>query len=255
MAWGLLRKVAKTTSMDPDMNSLLLPQSQVSALLGRLPLFKDLPDDTLKSLAAGTQQVHVSRNEAVYAKGDRADFLHVVVGGQVKLFLTLANGAEKMVGMATNGEAFDVAALLLGEPHPAHAMARQDSHLLLMDRYVLLKELKRDSALAFRLLNETARQKLSLMLDLESCTAHSSLQRVACYLLQHRPERLPAYDVHLPTTKREVAEKLNLSQETLSRVLHQLIDTGVLSMHGRLISVLDGDRLMRIGQDNHPVSH
>lgn len=248
---GLAFMMYITIPPDADMNSLLLPQSQVSALLGRLPLFRGLPDETLKSLAVGTQQVHVARNEAVYAKGDQADFLHVVVGGQVKLFLTLANGAEKMVGMATNGEAFDVAALLLGEPHPAYAMARQDSHLLLMDRYVLLKELKRGGVLAWRLLNETARQKLGLMRDLESCTAHSSLQRVACFLLQHRPERQPAYDVHLPTTKREVAEKLNLSQETLSRVLHQLIDQGVLSVHGRLINVLDGDRLEQISRDSH----
>ncbi len=228
------------------MNSMSLSQSQFSSLLGRLPLFSNLVEVTLKNLAAGTRQVQVARNETVFAKGDRADYLHMVVGGQIKMFLSLANGVEKMMGTVGHGEAFDLAAALLGEPHPANAVARQDSHLLLIDRATVLRELQRDGNLALRLLNETARHKLSLMRDLKSCIPRTSIQRVACFLLQFRPGQNTEYEIHLPTTKRELADKLNLTQETLSRVLHQLMDRSVLAVHGRLIRVLDCELLSRI---------
>ena len=229
------------------LNNIPFSQRQFIELLKRLSLFNTLRDETLKNLAAGSQQVHVSRNENVFHKGDSADSLYVVVSGQIRVFLSIAGNTTKTVAMASRGECFGVAAVWLGESHLTQAVACKDSYLLVVNRNVFLRETQRDCALAVRLLTGITQHKQGLMRDMESCAPRSSLQRVACYLLQHRPdEGTFGYDILLPTTKREIAAKLSLTQETFSRVLHQLKDMEAIDVEGRLIRVLNSTRLVSV---------
>jgi CRP-like cAMP-binding protein len=80
--------------------------------------------------------------------------------------------------------------------------------------------------------------------DMEICSQRSSLQRVACFLLQHKPtpDSL-VFEIQLPARKRDIAAKLGLTQETFSRVLSFLGQQGVIQVHGGQISVEDGHRL------------
>lgn len=234
------------------MNALHLTHSQLVEILGRLTLFKGLDEQTLEELAVGARQVRVNRNDVVVQKGEPATALLMVVGGQMRMYLPLTNGSEKVIATLGPGEPFGVAAACLGAPYPAHVMANKDSHLILIDRYVLMREAKRSCELSMRLLSELARNKLCLVRDLESCTPRSAQERVACFLLQHRVNGEAAYDVYLPTTKREIAAKLNLSQETLSRVLHHLCDQEIIQVKGRLVRVIDGPRLEAINKASCP---
>lgn len=222
------------------MNGLYLSPSQILRVLESLPFFYALSGETLNNLAATSRQSHFSRKEAVFRKGEPANKLHVVVDGQVKVTLSTTKGGERVIATARRGEAFGLAAVCLNAPHSADAVAKSESYVLLVDRNMLFKEALRDCALAMRLLNETARGKLNLMRDLENCTARSSLQRVACFLLQHVPlSHSGTYELRLSMTKREVAAKLDLTPETLSRMLHQLIAAKAIDVQGHLIRILD----------------
>jgi CRP-like cAMP-binding protein len=234
------------------MNGLSLTPRQIIEILGRLSLFKALGDETLENLAVGARQVRVARNESIFQKGELATSMHMIVGGQVRIYLPLTNGSEKVIASIGPGEAFGVAAACLMSAHPAHAVANKDSHLLLVDRHVLMREARSDCNLALRLLGEVSRNELSLVRDLESCTPRSAHERVACFLLQHRLTEQDAFEVHLPTTKREIAAKLNITHETFSRVLHHLCEEEIISVKGRLVSVLDSARLDAINKAGCP---
>jgi CRP-like cAMP-binding protein len=60
------------------------------------------------------------------------------------------------------------------------------------------------------------------------------------------------YDILLPTTKRDIAAKLNLTQETLSRMFQLLSKEGAIEVQGRMIRVLDSRKLMHLNQVNCP---
>lgn len=237
------------------MNTVFLPRLQLAELLNRISLFKSLPNETLGRLAAGAKETRIARNEIVFQKGDPADTLHVVVSGKIRIFLPLADKAFKTLQIAGNGDSFGVAAAWLGERHLAKAQAINDSYLLIVERNALLREAQQNCSLATRLLNRVTEHKLSLLRDMENCAPRSSLQRVSCYLLQYRPdEETLDYEILLPTTKREIADKLSLTQETLSRVLHQLKDMSVIDVQGRLIRVLDSDRLLSVRLSDCPAA-
>lgn len=221
-----------------------LPQNQIAETLERLSSFSGLSRETLFSLAAGTRQLNLNRDEPLFHKADQALVLHVVVGGQIKLFLPQTNQGEKVVALAGPGECLGVAAVYLGAAYPFSAVAKTDSHLITLNRNLLVRRADQDASLACRLLGAVARHKLGLMHDMESCTPRSSLQRVSCFLLQYRPHpQAHSYDIRLPTTKRDIAAKLNLAQETLSRVFNQLVAEQVIEVQGRIIRVRDSKKL------------
>lgn len=229
------------------MNVQRMTNNQVSETMGRLPVFNGLPPETLMRLASGTRPIQLPRDGELFNKGDAADAAFIVVSGQIKTYLPLSENGEKVISMAGPGDCIGIATAYLGAPHSASAVSKADCHLLSVSRDILRHQAGLDAKLACRLLDSVSRRVIGLMHDLESCTPRSSLQRVSCFLLQHRPHPLAAhYEIVLPTSKREIAAKLNLAQETLSRALHQLIAEKAIEVSGRLIRILDNERLMAI---------
>ena len=229
------------------MNCQRMSPSQTAETMGRLTVFNGLPQECLLRLASGARQIWLPRDGELFVKGEPALAMYVVVSGQVKVYLPMANDTEKMVAMVAPGDCLGVAAVYLGEPHPACAVTKADSHLLAIEREVLVRQARLEPGLACRLLAAASRRVIGLMHDMESCISRSSLQRLSCFLLQHRPH--PSADIYefvLPTSKREIAAKLNLAQETLSRAFHQLTEERAIQVEGRLIQVRDCEKLIAI---------
>lgn len=235
------------------MNHQILTCNQTAEMMGRLALFSGLSQECLLRLASGVRHFSVARDTWLIHKGDPAEELFVVVGGQMKAILPLANGAEKVIALLGPGESLGVAAVWLGEPQAISAVSKSTSHILALKRDCLLRQAAQDAGLGRRLLTAMSRRVLGLLHDLEACAPRSSLQRVSCFLLRQRPHpQAGQYEFLLPSSKREVAEHLNLAQETLSRMFQQLAAENAIEVCGRLVRVLNSDRLLAINLANCP---
>ena len=53
--------------------------------------------------------------------------------------------------------------------------------------------------------------------------------------------------VTLPTSKANVASRLNVTQEHSSRILHALIEERLITVEGREVTILDAARLRNVG--------
>ncbi len=233
------------------MNIRIQPHAQIVETMGRLSCFKGVSAASLNRLARETRQVALQRQEILFAKGDTADFLHILVGGQIKLFLSLSTGADKSLDRVGPGMPVCVAPIWLRERYPVGARAEADCHLIALDREAVLDEARQDTALVGHLLAATSRQIQGLIHDIENCTQRSSLQRVSCFLLQQRPDpETRAYDIVLPSSKRDIATRLSLAQETLSRVFQQLGQEGAIEVKGRYIRILDSHKLVAFNLAN-----
>ncbi|MFO1371539.1 MAG: helix-turn-helix domain-containing protein, partial [Candidatus Competibacteraceae bacterium] len=59
-------------------------------------------------------------------------------------------------------------------------------------------------------------------------------------------------EFELPASKHIIASRLNLTPETLSRILHSLSESGLIAVKGRRIAVLDMARLRQFDDLPHP---
>jgi CRP/FNR family transcriptional regulator len=81
--------------------------------------------------------------------------------------------------------------------------------------------------------------------EFEAATTQRGAQRLAGYLesLRKRDSSHSTPMVQLPVSKTVVAALLGMKKETLSRLLRQFTDDGVIGMTRREIAILDPERL------------
>lgn len=226
------------------MNALPLSQSQIHEAMGRLAYFKGWQSDQLHRLADSGSLLDLPKNTPLVRKGEPIKSLFVVISGQVRMYIPLPNEVERVIALVDQGEGFGEASLVLGETCPFDALTTRSSHVLAISAQAYQKELQHDPVLVQRTLALVSRRFIDTIRDMEICSQRSSLQRVACFLLQHKPtpDSL-VFEIQLPARKRDIAAKLGLTQETFSRVLSFLGQQGVIQVHGGQISVEDGHRL------------
>ncbi len=229
------------------MTKLPLSIALIPETMRRLAYFEGWPADVLDRLALGARMIAVPKNGVLASKGHTLDQLFVLVSGLVRIYIPLPNNMERVVALVHQGDSLGESCLVLNETCPFHAVACKNSHLLAIDAMIYRQELGRHSMLASKTLERVSMRLMETLRDMEICAQRSSVQRVACFLMRHRPEpNTTTFDFHLPARKQDIAAKLGLTQETFSRVLGFLDKQGVIRMHGHRISIEDGDKLAEI---------
>ena len=215
----------------------------VPLLLSQVPLFLQLAPVEIVRIAAGTREKRLAKGETLFQKGDRPTGFYVVITGQVKLALPSSQGAEKVVEIIGPRQSFAEALVFAERPFPVYAEALLDTLLLHINSAVLFELIAEDALFARRMLAGLSIRLHSLIKDVESYSLRSSTQRVIGYLLEHCSAEAGDEDIRLPASKHVIASRLNLTPETLSRIFHNLVETGLISMSGKSIRIHDLQRL------------
>jgi len=226
------------------------PDIPVEQFLVTLPLFSDLTAEEIARIAGGTRRLYATKGETLFTRGDRCEGFHVILYGQVKLFVTSPQGSEKVIEIMGPGISFGEAILFMDSPYVISAQALKDSLLLHVSKALVFDEIERDPRFARRLLAGMSRKLHQLIRDVEAYSLRSGLERVIGYLL--REDELAdgsarATSVSLPANKMIVASRLNLTPEYFSRILHELAAAGLIVMEGRTVNVPDVERLRTYG--------
>ncbi len=213
----------------------------------RLAYFQGWSDESLARLAAGAKIVHITKGDTLLNKGERPQSLHVVVSGLIRIFIPLPGNCERVLFLVDPGKSLAESCLVLDEVCPFQAVAARDSHVLAVDSLVFRREIGGHVDLTRHALERVSRHLLDTLRDAEICAQRSSVQRVAGYLLLHRPSPADtAFTFRLPARKQDVAAKLGLTQETLSRVLAFLDKQGLIQTAASEIRVEDAARLAQV---------
>ena len=218
----------------------------IEALLSHVPLFNGLDPEEIARFARGTREVHLSKGEILFHKGDPCNGFHLLVYGQVKLAFNSAQGNEKVVEIISQGQSFGEAVMFMEKPYIIYAQALTDCLLLHISKAVVFEDLQRNHKLCHKMLASMAMRLHKLINDVESYSLHSGKQRIIGYMLRELPEE--EHDgmnvsIMLPTNKGVIASRLNLTQEHFSRILHELTELGLIVVEGRKIHIPNATKL------------
>lgn len=224
-------------------------QIDIGKILANLPLFQQLSDSEIANLAAGTREIGLTKGQILFQKGTPLDGFYVTVHGQIKLAFSSPQGNEKVVSIVGPGQSFGEAVMFMEKPCPVFAQALEDSRLLSIAKQGIFAAIDRDSAFARRMLAGLSMRLHGLIRDVEDYSLRSSTQRVIGFLLQLAGASAGARaEFELPASKHIIASRLNLTPETLSRILHGLSEAGLIAVKGKRITVLDAVQLSRFDE-------
>jgi CRP/FNR family transcriptional regulator, nitrogen fixation regulation protein len=159
-----------------------------------------------------------ARNTEIYGENEPADYLYKVISGTVRTYKILVDGRRQIGALHLAGDVFGLES---GDEHTFSAEAITDCKIAVVKRSALTALATRD--------NDVARQMWAITgRELQRAQGHllllvkSAQERVATFLLE-MAERLAGGDaVELAMSRRDIADYLGLTIETVSRTLTQL---------------------------------
>ena len=169
------------------------------------------------------------RDEEIYGEDEPADYVYQVVRGAVRSYKLLSDGRRQIGAFHLPGDVFG---LVAGSNHRLTAEAIVDTTVRLVKRRGLEQAATTDVNVARNLWTMTAsdlRHAEDHMLLLGRKTA---LERVATFLLEMDRRLAVTGMMALPMCRRDIADYLGLTLETVSRALSQLNSEGVLDFSG-----------------------
>ena len=219
-----------------------------SACLQKSYLFKNKQPAEIQSLLS---QIHYqiqdfSENEMIFAAGQPADTLGIVLSGMVAVQKIFPSG--KIVTVSSRSD-FDLLAdaTLFAQTncYPATLVAATGSRILLLPKPELLKLFALDQAIMLNFLCSVANRIFMLNHKIELLSLNSIQAKIAHYLIS-ASEQSGSAVIRLPFSKKAWAEHLNVSRTSLSRELRQLSTGGLISFSKRRIVINDINGLQRI---------
>jgi CRP/FNR family transcriptional regulator, dissimilatory nitrate respiration regulator len=215
----------------------------IRGLLSHLPLFQGLTAAELQRLAAGSSRRPLRRGEALFRQGDRPTGFYLVVFGRIALQARSAGGRQRVADIIGAGRSFGEAIMFLDKPYIVTAAALTDALVLHVSKEAVLAALDRDPRLARRIIALLSAKLHDALRDLDMYAHGSATRRFVAWLLRLAAADSGTATIVLPSAKKVIASKLNISAEHLSRLLGELSREGLLEVRGRTIAIADVGRL------------
>jgi CRP/FNR family transcriptional regulator len=204
------------------------------------------PEDFAKLDTLISSSRKVRRGESLYRVGDPFQSIYAVKAGSFKTVVTLRNGREQITGLQIIGELLGMDGIG-ADRHTCDAVALEDS-LLCIIPFAMLEtlchEIKVMQRHLHRLMSREIVRESGVMTLLGSMCAE---ERVSVFLLnisqRLQARHYSATEFTLRLTREEMGNYLGLKLETVSRMLSKFQKEKLIDVQGKLIRILDIERL------------
>ncbi|MBR0693345.1 helix-turn-helix domain-containing protein [Bradyrhizobium lablabi] len=193
-----------------------------------------------------SSEFNYRKGTEIYGEKEPAEYVYQVISGAVRSYKLLSDGRRQIGAFHLVGDIFG---LENDDIHRFTAEAIVDTTVRLFRRLSLERVAHSDPALARHLLTMTTNNLQHAEDHMLLLGRKTALERVAAFLLEMDRRLTGVGLVALPMCRRDIADYLGLTLETVSRALSKLHAYGALDFLGsnqREIMLVDRDQLARL---------
>ena len=182
----------------------------------------------------------------LFGEHDEAEYVYQIIYGAVRTYKLLSDGRRQINSFHLTGDIFGLES---GGSHRFGAEAIIDTKVRIMRRHSLVEVMTREDGGAKNLLG-------LITLSLQHAENHmlllgrkSALEKVAAFLLEMDERLVHPDELILPMNRRDIADYLGLTLETVSRSLKVMRDRRMLwldEITHRKIVLMDRDGLAKL---------
>ncbi|MGB5103744.1 MAG: Crp/Fnr family transcriptional regulator [Steroidobacteraceae bacterium] len=211
-------------------------------------LFAGLSPPQMQRLLASSHVDECEAGQLLIDRGQPAANFFIVLEGQVNLVLYSKSGEEKIVDILGPGNSFAEAVMFMESPgYPVSAVAAMKSRVARFSSREYLAILRESPETCLRMLGHVSQRLHMRIREIEYLTLESATHR----LVRHLESRLEPgvtgpTEITLQESRQELASRLSMKPETLSRLLRHLSDAGAIVVQGRVLQVPDRKRLLAV---------
>ncbi|MFI5013343.1 MAG: helix-turn-helix domain-containing protein [Hyphomicrobiales bacterium] len=195
----------------------------------------------------GTRITH-SRDEEIYGEAEEAEFVYKIVSGAVRTYKLLSDGRRQIGAFHLPGDLFGFES---SATHRLSAEAIVDTTVLVFKRRTLESLAARSVEVARQLWALTARSLDHAEEHMLLLGRKTAAERVASFLLEMDARMQLSGAINLPMTRRDIADYLGLTLETVSRTVSQMQVEGTVQLSSaRQIRVQRRAKLQALGLED-----
>jgi len=208
--------------------------SNVLDFLEGVPLFANISETSLSSLARECRIKHVEKGGVLFFQTDPSESAYIVKSGNISIILNSSDGREMVINEMHAGDLFGELGVLTKKPRSASAIARTKSELLVFPNSIFLQMIETEPRLMFQILEITA-NRLQMSGKRESALAFLDAQaRLARLLLElEEQEQDKGY---VTISQDELAHHTGLIRQTVAKALGKWRRAGwLITGRGRIL--------------------
>ncbi|WP_300004364.1 Crp/Fnr family transcriptional regulator [uncultured Cedecea sp.] len=216
-----------------------LPPEQSLEILRSCPLFKAAKEDDLAVLLKTCSYREFAAETLISREGEEVKVCPLIITGQIDVLRHTWSGEEKVFGMFTPGDLVAIAAVFM--PHnrfPMSLRAHTGGSALMLEKQAILSLCHACPAIMVQLLSKFSLQLYENINHIDWLTSSTAEQRLAAYLLDLK-RRQQSDDIMLPLSRGQLATKLGIRYETLSRLLSGWRHKALIDIDKDRIHIID----------------
>jgi len=217
-----------------------------SEFLSFVPIFSDLPVETLKMIEdIGTKKLH-KKNDVVLMEEEAGTALFVIIKGKVKVARSSTDGREVILTILSESDFFGEMAILDGLTRSATVTAIEESELFLIQRNDFVNLLREYPEISISLLQELTKRLRSADAKIKALSLKDAEGKVATVILQLADDigkiKHGKVEIEKLPLQQDLANMAGTSRETISRTLHTFAKKGLIELDGSKLSILDYEK-------------
>ncbi len=188
----------------------------------------------------------------VFYEGHVALGLYILCQGRVKLTRLNRKGQQRLVGILDSGQLLEKQAFQDQPVHQVTCEVLEPSQICLLDRGTFLKFLEEHGELAVKLVQLLSKE-MTAVVDAADQFAFTSARDRLAHLLLELSDRFgeptpQGSRIMLKLKREDLAQMTAVTVETVVRLLHDFQESELISMHGRELTIVNGERLAKIAK-------
>jgi len=221
-----------------------------------VPIFEGLPPADVSLLQKNMVKIEEQKNTVLIREGFYPKGVYIINKGLLKIYQVSADGEDQIVDFYGTGELIGYRPVISNETNPVTVETLEDSTLSYIPTQVFLQVLQRSPVLSNRLLAALSHEFTVWVNRVSIFTQQSIKENVALTLLmldeKYGRSEKKGTPVVINISRKDFANFVGTTVETLVRTLRVLKDEGIISSKGRGIVILDREKLaQKLGENFH----
>lgn len=205
-------------------------------MLRSVALFSDLSEAQFAYLSGHSTLRSYAKGTIILSEGDEGNSLYVIESGSVKVFLRDPQGKEVVLSNQGPGEYFGDLAIFDDAPRSASVVAVESCRLRVLSKAAVRQAMLVHPELAQIFLRGLAARIRILTESVRTLALLDVFGRLVRALYSLAREENGSMVIDHRLTQQEIASRIGSSREMVSRIMHDLVQGGYVSLQdGRIV--------------------
>ena len=209
-------------------------------------LFSDLNNKEYELINQTRTEKIFRRGEVIVKENDPIESFLYLRKGLVKLYKTDEHGKDHLISINKPGDFVNLLSIFSDQNFHYSINALEETFVCEVKLDVLKEVMASNSKFTLRILNRISHISDEVIVNRFEIARKQIKGRVAFILVFLADQIYKNHEYRLPITRRELGELISMTTENTIRTLSEFKKDGIVDMDGRIITILDYDRLANV---------